>query len=50
MSDPFPFKVTFDFSSHAGSTKGETKGFKTDGDRAKWIKLNKNNIKNVKKF
>lgn len=49
MSDPFPYKVEYDFASHAGSAKGEKKGFKTEADRAKWIRANKKNIKNVKK-
>lgn len=49
MSDPFPFKVTYDFASHAGSVKDEKKGFKSEADRARWIKDNKKNIKNVRK-
>lgn len=49
LPDPFPFKVTFDYSSHAGTSKGQSKGFKTDADRSKWIRDNKSNISNVKK-
>jgi len=50
LPDPFPFKVSFDFSSHVGSSKNQTKGFKTARDREKWLVANRNNLKNVKKI
>jgi hypothetical protein len=49
LPDPFPFKVTFDFSSHSGTSKNQTKGFKTETDRSRWIRENKDNLSNVKK-